>query len=842
MKLSELQIKQTAVITKILGRGAFRKRITEMGFVRGKEVTAVKSAPLSDPIQYSIMGYQISLRKSEAELIEVVAPEEFADEDSLGNGNIVLEDSEFQQIVQSRGKIINVALVGNPNAGKTTLFNCASGAHEHTGNYSGVTVDAKSGIFKLHDYTFNIVDLPGTYSLTAYSPDELFVRKYIVDQVPDVIVNVVDATNLERNFYLTTQLIDMDVRVVIALNMYDELNASGDKLNYETLGKLIGIPFVPTISSHGVGITELFQKVIDTYEDREASVRHIHINYGEDLEYAIKTTQEKIRIELNRKVTDRISSRFLAIKLLEKDKQSEEIVENCNNWNEIKKTVDANIKFIENEAEEDSETQIADARYGFVAGALKETFTESPARRRKTSETIDSILTNKAFGFPIFILFLWIMFESTFTLGQYPQVWIESFVGFINQGVKEMMPDGILKDLITNGIIDGVGGVIVFLPNILILFFFISFMEDTGYMARAAFIMDKIMHKIGLHGKSFIPLIMGFGCNVPAIMATRTLDNRNDRLLTMLINPLMSCSARLPVYVLIIGAFFPENAGTALFSIYSLGIILAVIIALIFKRTLFRSKEVPFVMELPPYRMPTLKAISRHMWHKAQSYLMKMGGIILVASILIWTLGYFPREVQYYKNYAQISDSIVVHYTNLQTAVANQDTTILNSLETEKNTKIQYLKMEKESERQEKSYIGQIGKFITPVIAPLGFDWKMGVSLLSGMAAKEIVVSTLGVLYQADNTDGSGRGSLVEKLQSATHTSGTLKGQKVINPLVAYSFMVFILIYFPCVATVAVVKQESGSWKWAAFLVVYTCVLAWVLSFLVYRIGLLFLS
>jgi ferrous iron transport protein B len=809
MKLSLLQDNEVGYITKVRGRGAFRKRITEMGFVKGKKVIVVKNAPLKDPVEYSIMGYEVSLRRSEASLIEVITKEE-ARKLEINKYNGVISEAALKTSARKKGKEIQVALVGNPNSGKTSLFNFASRSKEHVGNYSGVTVDSKTAECKVRDYILNITDLPGTYSLSAYSPEELYVRKYIFGEIPDIIVNVVDASNLERNLYLTTQLIDMDIKVVIALNMYDELRKKGDEFDFDSLGKMIGIPIIPTIGSKGFGIKDLFDKVIQVYEDKDPSVRHIHINYGKDVEKSIRKIQDVIWE--NKILTDIVSSRFYAIKLLEKDASANFTLSKWGNYKTIKNTAEKEIKSLESLISEDSETIITDAKYGFIAGALKETYKGNINTRRKKTEKIDNFLTHKYFGFPFFIFFLWLMFQSTFTLGQYPMEWIDYLVTLLGQLVGNIMSNGPLKDLLINGVIGGVGGVIIFLPNILILFFFISLMEDTGYMARAAFIMDRIMHKIGLHGRSFIPLIMGFGCNVPAIMATRTIENRQNRILTMLINPFMSCSARLPVYVLIISAFFTERPGFVLFSIYIIGVAVAALMAILFKKTIFRSNETPFVMELPPYRIPTLRNLTRHMWFKGVQYINKMGGVILVASIIIWALGYYPKEVSYSIDFDQ--------------AIAQAK--IENSPDKDKIT--EDLLIAKNAEKQAKSYIGRIGKSIEPIMRPLGFDWKMSVSLLSGVAAKEIVVSTMGVLYQAED---EGNNNLINRLQNEKDENGNQR----FTPLVAYGFLIFILLYFPCVASIAAISKESGHWKWAVFTMLYTTFLAWFVSLLIHQIG-----
>ena len=824
MRLSELRTGEKGIIVKVMGRGAFRKRIIEMGFIRGKEVEVVKNAPLKDPIQYRILGYDVSLRRSDAQLIDVVSAAEYAEEQKAAGDRpidqyILPSDEELRNIALKKGKIINVALVGNPNCGKTSLFNFASGAHEHVGNYSGVTVDAKEGTFQHKGYTFKIVDLPGTYSLSAYSPEELYVRKHLNEEQPDVVINVVDASNLERNLYLTCQLIDMDERMVIALNMYDELERQGNKFDYESLSRMLGIPMIPTVSRTGFGIEALFDRVIQVYEEADPILRHIHINYGDILEKGIKNINATLK-----KVADiptSISKRYLSIKLLERDKEVETEIKNFPQAESILQERDRNTTQIEELLKQDCETAFTDARYGFIDGALRETFQRNKIREVTSTQLIDTFVTHKILGFPIFILFMWIMFEVTFRVGEYPMGWIEWLVGVIGDFMRNTMSDGPLKDLLVDGIIGGVGGVIVFLPNILILYAFISFMEDSGYMARAAFIMDKLMHKMGLHGKSFIPLVMGFGCNVPAIMASRTIESRNSRMITMLILPLMSCSARLPIYVLLSGAFFPKQAGSVLLMLYLAGIFLAIIMARVFKRFLFKEEDVPFVMELPPYRMPTGKSIMLHMWEKAKQYLHKMGGVILVASIIIWFLSYFPlhspEEAEIDRQIAQVEQ--------------------VGELSSEQQETLSLLEHHKATVHQKNSYIGMIGEALQPILSPLGFDWKMSVSLMTGMAAKEVVVSTLSVLYVGE-ADDEGSPQLDKMMKEDTYDDGT----PVFTPLVALSFMLFVLIYFPCVATVSAIVHEAGSWKWGLFVIGYTCLLAWAVSFVVFQAGSLFIA
>ena len=783
LKLSDMPTGGECVVVKVHGHGSFRNRIVEMGFVRGVRVKVVKNAPLHDPIEYELMNTHISLRRSESELIEVVG---YAVESDAGFNGTFTEE-EFAKQVAEKSKTINIALVGNPNCGKTSFFNRATGLREKVGNYSGVTVDAKKGVFHHKGYTINLVDLPGTYSITEYTPEEIYVREYVTGTHPDMVLNVVDATNLERNLFLTTQLIDMNIRVIMALNMFDELTRGGDTLDYDQLGRLLGIPIIPTTASKGIGVEEVLDKIIEVFEDRAEESRHVHINYGQDIEAAI--TRIKETVLPNREATDAYTPRYIAIKLLEDDRLMKEYLQRVPNYPQIEETARRERQSLERAYKEDVGTIIINAKYGFVRGALKETFHAGEKEKRQLSTAIDTLLTHRWLGFPFLIVFMWVMFEATFTLGAYPQEWIEAGVGALGEWVASVVPEGPLNDLLVDGIISGVGGVIVFLPNILILFFFISLMEDTGYMARAAFMLDRLMHKIGLHGKSFIPLLIGFGCSVPAIMATRTLESRRDRIVTMLITPFMSCSARLPVYILLVSAFFPNRQGLVLLSIYFVGIFLAILTSLLLKKTLFAQTSEPFVMELPPYRMPTARNTLIHMWGKSVQYLKKMGTIILFASILIWALGYFPVE-------RSVSADAAEH--------------------------------------MEESYIGQIGKAIEPAIAPLGFDWKMGVSIITGVAAKEIVVSSMGILYHVPDADESS-----EPLIDALHEQVRPDGTPVFTPLVAYGFMLFVLIYFPCMATIAAIKKEAGT-RWALFSMVYTTALAWVVSFLVYQIGSLF--
>lgn len=797
MKLSELGTGERGVIVKVSGHGGFRRRIREMGFVRGNKVKVILNAPLRDPIEYEIIGYKISLRRAEAANIEVISESEakklLTEREALP---AIETDDEYLEremttLAAQRRREICIALVGNPNCGKTSLFNMASGSHEHVGNYSGVTVDAKEGFFDYRGYHFRIIDLPGTYSLSAYSPEELYVRRNLVEETPDVVVNVVDASNLQRNLYLTTQLIDMNLRVVMALNMYDELVAKGDRLDIRQLGYLLGMPIVPTVSRTGEGINDLFDTIIQIYENHDPHLaRHIHINHGSELEQSIRSIKDLLK--KNTDIRYKYSTRYLSIKYLEDDKEVDAVVESLPNRDEIISTRFREQNRIKEILNSSIGSAMIDAKYAFIQGALAETWEPYKGKRRRNTitEKIDAFVTNRWAAFPIFFIILYLVFEGTFVLGEYPMRWIEWLVAKFGSFVASAMTDGWFKDLVVDGIVGGVGSVLVFLPNILLLYMFISLLEDSGYMARAAFIMDRLMHKIGLHGKSFIPMIMGFGCNVPAVMATRTIESRKSRFITMLVIPLMSCAGRMPVYILIAGAFFPERAGLVLLGLYALGILLAIVAARIMS-IFFKEDDLPFVMELPPYRIPTAKSIFRHTWEKGRQYLQKMSGIILICSMAIWFLGYFPNHDAY--------DSV--------------------------------------QEQQEHSFIGYIGKSIEPVLKPLGFDWKMGVGIVAGVGAKELVVSTLGVMYADDEPVADG-GASAETASEDTRLQRALV--KSVTPAGALAYMVFILLYFPCIATFVAIKQESGGWKWAIFTAVYTIFLAWTAAFITFNIASLF--
>ena len=827
LKLVDMPSGSQCVIVKLSGHGGFRHRLMELGFVRGEKVRVIKNAPLRDPIEYEIMQSHVSLRRVEAQHIEVVKLDDELADNYTFNGTLT---EDVQRILGEHGKTINVALVGNPNCGKTSFFNHATGMREKVGNYSGVTVDSKLGVFKYKDYTIRITDLPGTYSLTDYTPEELYVREHIFNNHPDVVLNIVDASNLERNLFLTTQLIDMNVPMVMALNMYDELEKNDDKLDVEMLSNMLGFPIVPTISSKGSGIEGVMKHIVDVYENLEANTKHIHINYGTDIEKSIDLLKDIVRMDAD--VSSEYPARYVAIKLLENDSTTVKEISGHSEFALLEKTAAEQRSLLEKRYKEDAATVISGAKYGFIRGALAETYTIGKDRSKQRAYTVDNLLTNKWLGFPLLIFFLFFMFLMTFVLGANPQAWLESFFGWLGSVTDKLMPDGMLKDLIVDGIIAGVGGVCSFLPNILILFFFISILEDTGYMARAAFLMDKLMHKMGLHGKSFIPYIIGFGCSVPAIMATRTLENKKDRILTIITVPFMSCSARLPVYLLLISALFTTQygifvngvyKGLILTSIYLVGIVMAILTSLLMKKIAFKQNSDQFVMELPPYRIPTFRNAVIHMWDKSVQYLKKMGTVILLATIIIWALEYFPQHSPQIDRYTAQMEQV------------QADTTLADA---DREAQLAQLSLDRSLVQTENSYLGRVGKMIAPVFRPLGFDWKMSVSLLTGFAAKEIVVSSMGVLYHADTDADEHSSALQSSIQAQTWTSGKLAGQKVFTPLVAYAFMIFILLYVPCVATVSAVFKEAGG-KWAAFSVIFNTSVAWLVAFLIYQIGML---
>lgn len=783
MKLSELKNGETAVIIRLSGHGGFRKRIMEMGFVRGEKVKSVLDSPLSDPVKYHVMGYDVSLRRNEAAMIEVL-PEEEAK-------TILTPAPSFGCITECehcttcscnkrknnaiRKNIINVALVGNPNSGKTSLFNILTGSSEHVGNYSGVTVDAKSGSFNYKGYRIRITDLPGTYSISAYTPEEIYVRRHLFNEEPDVIINAVVASNIERNLYLTTELIDLNLRTVVALNMYDELVSNGSKIDYKHLGAMMGVPMIPTVARNGKGLDKLLDTVIEMFEGTNNTARHIHINYGISMEESIAPLATILH-----KATDlphQFPVRYWATKLLEKDHEALRQLHTCKDISMWIKKAEKLSKKIEHETGIDVETVISDAKYGFIAGALQETYTIGNEDSNKKTRRIDRLVANKWLGFPLFFAIMWLMFTAVYKLGAYPQAWIEEAFIFMGHVFENIIPDGAIQDLVVNGIIGGVGSVAIFLPNILILYLFISLMEDSGYMARAAFIMDKLMHRMGLHGKSFIPMLMGFGCNVPAIMATRTIESHSSRIITILITPFMSCSARLPVFILLAGTFFPQYAPLVMIGLYLFGILVAVLTARLLRLVKYKKDETPFVMELPPYRWPTLRSTMRHMWEKCEQYIKKIGTVVLTATVIIWFLSYYPRPAE---NYTPTNNDIYVE-----------------------------------------SYIGIIGKTIEPLVEPLGLNWRSSIALLASIPAKELVVSTLGVLYNSNENN----------LSQSLITSGDFTKSS------AAAFMIFILLFFPCIATVITIAEETGKKKFALFAILYNTGIAWLIAFLINHIG-----
>ena len=783
MRLSELKTGESAVVVKVLGYGGFRRRIIEMGFVSGQQVSVVLDAPLKDPIEYRIMGYDISLRRKEAEMIEVMTLEEAEQLAAIEAEPTVSQEEFLQRAVANRNTNISVALVGNPNSGKTSLFNTLCGRSEHVGNYSGVTVDAKRGKLKYRNYNIEITDLPGTYALSAYSPEEIYVRRHITNSTPDVIINTIVASNLERNLYLTTELIDINPRMVIALNMYDELESSGAKFDHNALGEMIGIPMVPVVSPTGRGIEELLDTIIALHENSDKRERHVHINYGSVIEENLEELNKSLR-EHREELPAHFPPRYFALKLIEGDKDVAEMLKQTPHIEMWQAMAQESRTQIEEALDTDIETALAERKYGFVSGALKETYSAAEYSRNTLSDKLDNIVTHRIWGYPIFFALMWFMFYCTFTLGAYPQGWIESGVEWLYDTVCGIMEVGALRDMLTDGVISGVGSVLVFLPNIMILYLFISFLEDSGYLARAAFIMDKVMHQMGIHGKSFIPMVMGFGCNVPAIMACRTIECRSSRLITMMVVPFMSCSARLPIYMMIVGTFFSEWAGTALFLLYLLGIVMAVVSARLMRRFMFREQEAPFVMELSPYRMPTAKTTLKHMWNKCAQYIKKMGGLILIASIVVWLLSYYPRPEH------NDTDANTPHY--------------------------------------ELSYMGKIGQFCEPVFRPMDLGWQASVAILSGIPAKEIVVSTMNVLYAHPDDTDSGDGE-----ELTLHAQERIA--KSMSTPSAVAFLIFSLLYLPCIATIMAIASELN-WKWAVGSALYNTAVAWLLAWIAYLV------
>jgi ferrous iron transport protein B len=717
-------------------------------------------------------------------------------------------------------KSLTIALAGNPNSGKTTIFNNITGTRQKVGNWPGVTVEKKEGIVNKYGYELKIIDLPGTYSLTPFSVEEIIARDFVLDECPDVVIDIIDASNLERSLYLATQLREIDCKVLFALNMADIARTRGNKIDAKKLSELLDLPIVFTVGNKNEGIDELLKKAVELAESDIDTSGKRKVKYNKDIENSI--SELRSFIENNLEVLLPYKTRWTIIKLLENDKiVKERVLQKAGDQAQnIIQEVQLHRKLLADRFNDDPEIVMTDERYGFIAGIIKEVLTTIAKQRIDISRNIDLVLTNRFVGFPIFIFFIWAMFQLTFSLGAYPMEWLDSSVNWFSMSLDGLLTDSLLKDLLINGVIAGVGSVIVFLPNILILFFCIALFEDTGYMSRAAFLMDRIMHLIGLHGKSFIPMLMGFGCSVPAIMATRTLESEKDRILTILITPFMSCSAKLPIYIVLAGIFFSAKAGTVIFCIYFAGIILAVVTGRLFRSTLLRGADAPFVMELPPYRAPMIKSLIIHMWDRSKMFLKKMGGVILIGSVVVWTLSAFPRNIQYSSDYVAETNSVIALYDTEITTANGLDR---RYLEKKRDAAISELETAQKSEKVEKSYMGRIGKTLAPVFAPLGIDWRGSVAVLTGFVAKEIVVSTMGILYLAGD---EGTDTLKNALLSSDMT-----------PLSALAMMVFVLLYLPCLATVATIKQETGSFKWTLFSITYSTSLAWVAAFCVYQGG-----
>lgn len=731
-----------------------------------------------------------------------------------------------------KNKNIAIALAGNPNSGKTTIFNALTGARQHVGNYPGVTVERKEGRVRYKGHEITVIDLPGTYGLSAYSPDEVVARQVIIEEKPDILVNIADASNLERNLYLTMQLKELGVPIVLVLNMADVAEKKGVKINYGLLSQLLGLPVVRAVGSKNEGMDQILEAVVNCASG-QSSIRERQVRYRPEIENELSRLQERLqafkpfRSEAAPGMDEGVPSppfRWLLVKLLEGDKEVGRQIEFYKGFENLKSEAEQSRMRLNNLLGEDPEMALVEDRYAFIRGVCREACQRSLLDRATLTEKIDNVLLNRVLGIPIFLGMMWLLFQLTFTLGTPPMDWIDAGVSSLGDWLNENMADGMLRSLLVDGIVGGVGGVIVFLPNILLLFLGIAFLEGTGYMARAAFVMDQVMHKAGLHGKSFVPMLIGFGCSVPAIMATRTLENPRDRLVTMLVTPLMSCGARLPVYSLLIAAFFPlEMGGNILFSIYLIGIVLAIIMAKVFRTWLLPGETEPFVMELPDYKLPTLRSILIHMWERSWLYLQKAGTIILAVSIIMWGLFSFP------------------------------------SVDSQGNPR------ENPTVQLENSYAGQLGKIIEPLFQPLGFDWKTSVALVAGLGAKEVVVSTLGTLYSIEESPAkedqgdfetspeespadieasageneNGAEAPGEEEIPASRFAEKANEQSGYTPLVAYVLMVFTLLYIPCLASIAVIKRETNSWRWPFFTMGYTIALAWAVSFLVYRGGLL---
>jgi len=788
--LSDLRPGDEAAVAGVTAKGAIRQRLMEMGFTRGAVVRVEKYAPMGDPVEISVKGYHLSLRKEDCQCIMV-----------------------------DRDPKVTVALAGNPNAGKTTVFNALTGSHHHVGNYPGVTVERRSGYMTVGGTTAEILDLPGTYSLSARSEDERIAAEELSREDIDVIVDVLDASNLERNLYLATQLIEMRRPIVFALNMMDDAERTGQTIDVAKLQLLLGSPVVPMVGNRQVGVQELKDAIAGVAAERGSPHREININYGDDIEGEIQKLEGEIR--LDEQLAESVVPRWLALGLLEGDPRAVKLASESHASRHIEAQRKASCDFLKGHLGEDGATLLAERRYGFAHGLYSEAVKTTTGKRHTKTEKLDSVLTHRWLGIPVFLAIMASMYAVTFVLGKWPQSLIETAFESLQRWGGQRLPDGELANLLVNGIVPGVGAVVSFLPVILILMACISFLEDTGYMARAAFIMDRPMHLSGLHGKSFIPLLMGTGCNVPAIQTTRIIEAKNDRLITILVSPLISCAARLQIFVLLTSAFFaPLQAVTVVVGLYFLSFLLAMVMGKVLW-TFFRGESAPFVMELPPYRMPVLKSTLIHMWEKGRSFLTRAGTGILAGSALIW----------FFCNYPGIADREMAHRHSA--AVMEVKAKGL-SAEAERK-EVELLDTAYRAEILNGSFAASFGRMmqrpLRPILDPDGTrqdTWKDGVALTAGFVAKEIVVSTIAVMYKIPDSDlEAGDGSLKDALRRDSGMTG----------LTAISFLVFALLYTPCLAAVSMIHKETGSMVWSLFTVLYGFCLAWGMSWLVVEIG-----
>ncbi len=797
----DLQKGEDGVILRVEGTSDMVKRLSEMGFVKGKKITCIQHTPLRGPIEFQILDSLVVLRKTEAQ--HIVISQDIVEKTVSKPFSVELQNPLENKLTSSDNQI-HIALVGNPNTGKTSIYNHLSHTKEHVGNYSGVTVNFKTTTFNYNGFRIKLVDLPGTYSLHQDKREEEAVRNYIIEEKPDIIINVLDASNLERNLFLTTQLIEMEADLVIALNMYDELLKKNIVFDYPLLSERIHIPIIPTIGHDKQSMEGLLKAVTERYQQRK-EIKKIRINYPHEIEKSIDTIIKNI--PTSALTLSEFSERYIAVLFMEQelDRLQKSLAPAA--FEQIRQVVAIEVAKIEKQTGESCQTAMIDGKYAFIAGCLSDTYQEGHKSKHEESKKIDYILTNKYLGLPLLFGFLFLMFHTTFSLGKYPAEWIETAISYFSNLMTELLPDSIFQHFLVDGMIAGLGSVLMFLPNIIIVFLFISFMEDTGYIARTTFIMDKLMHKIGLHGKSFIPMLLGFGCNVPAILATKMLENKKDRILTILIIPFMACSARLPIFILLIAFISPAYPTLTLFGLYLFGILVAIATAIIFNKCFFKGQSSEFIVELPPYRLPQLKNTVILVTDKVKGYLKSITPVIIIASTIIWALGYFPRHEE----------------NNTLTTITNDS----SLTQTQKVLLADSLKRTAEEYQITHSFIGQLGKAIEPAIEPLGFDWKMGIALLGGVAAKEIVVSTMSILYTTTEDN------LEHTLQKITDPNTQ---QPFFTPLRTLSFLIFILLYFPCISVILVIYKEIG-WKWAILTVIYSTTAAWVLSFLFFNIG-----